>query len=113
MLKHWDNEVKKKYLIGAVILFVVTFLISIALVFAFSKYGTNGFSVNQKILISLLCAVIPTGSYTGFCLMFIGKEKLTHKQCVLLVVFCLPIVLYACIYGTVMLIPAIITCLVK
>lgn len=113
MLKNWDNKTKKRYLVFAALLFIVTFIISLALVFGFSKLGTRDLTVLQKIFLSLICAVVPTGSYTGFCLMFINKYELSSKQLLLIVIFCVPIVIYACIYGTVMLIPTIISCLMK
>lgn len=113
MPSKWDNKTKKRYLLGAAVLFFALLLISLALVFGFSRLGTSNFTPLQKVGIALLCAVLPTGSYTGFCLMLIGKGELTTKQCVLAVVFCPLLVLFACVYGTVMLIPAIIGALVK
>lgn len=108
MLKKWDNKTKKRYLIGALLLFSALFIVSIALVFGFSHLGTSNYTVSQKFGIAALCALLPTGSYTGFCLMFIVRDELTKKQCILLVIFCLPLVLYACVYGTVMLIPTVL-----
>ena len=108
MLKKWDNKTKKRYLIGALLLFSALFFVSLAFVFGFARLGTGGFTTAQKIGLALLAALLPTGSYTGFCLMLIGKGELSTKQCVLPVVFCLPLVLYACVYGTVMLIPTVL-----
>lgn len=113
MPKNWDSKTKKRYLIGALLLFSALFLVSLALVFGFSHLGTSDYTVPQKFGIAALCALLPTGSYTGFCLMFIGRDELTKKQCILLVAFCLPLVLYACVYGTVMLIPTVLCALNK
>lgn len=113
MLKRWNDETKKKYLLGAVILFSVVFVISLALVFGLSSLGTTDFSLIKKIGISVLCALLPTGSYTGFCLIFISIKELSSKQLILTVVFCVPLVIYACVYGTIMLFPVIFSCLVK
>ena len=108
MLKEWDNKTKKRYLIGALLLFSALFIVSLALVFGFSHLGTGNYTVPQKFGIAALCALLPTGSYTGFCLIFIGKGELSTKQCVLAVVFCLPLVLYSWLYGNVMKITNVI-----
>ena len=113
MPKNWDKKTKKRYVTGAVLLFSALLLVSLALVFGFSHLGTNDYTAVQKLGIAVLCALLPTGSYTGCCLMFIGRDELTKKQCILLVVFCLPLVLYACVYGTVMLLPTVAASLKK
>ena len=113
MYKNWSKKTACRYLIGTVTAFVVFFCLTLFLVFAISgRPDVNlDLSTAEKILLSLVCALIPVSSITGFCVGFIRIDELTTKQIVLMVVFCIPMVVLSVPFGFAMLAPTVAKCL--
>ncbi len=112
MYKNWNKKTAKRFLIGTLITFVVLFGITLILVVAISGRDdvNTVMSFGEKVLLSLVCALVPVSSLTGFCVGFIQIDELTSKQIVLMVVFCIPMVVLSVPFGFAILMPTIIKC---
>lgn len=72
------KELAKKYIIIAVIMFFVLFLISALIVFSLVYSGRADLENYQILLTALAAAIIPCGSFTGFVMVFTKIETLTR-----------------------------------
>lgn len=102
-----EKKVAKKYIISSLLIFFVSFGLTFLVSFCLTKSGvaTLELTVPQMLLVSLCAGLITDGSYTGFCSLFLRVGELSTKQCVLVVVFCIPLVIFADIYGIAILLP--------
>ena len=91
MYKNWSKKTAKRFLAGTLITFVAFFGLTLILVVAISSRDdiNIAMSFGEKVLLSIVCALVPVSSLTGFCVGFIRIDELTTKQIVLMVVFCI------------------------
>ncbi|MFR2017588.1 hypothetical protein [Eubacterium sp.] len=113
MYKNWSKKTAKRFLVGTLITFVALFGLTLILVVAISgRDDINiAMSFGEKVLLSIVCALVPVSSLTGFCVGFIRIDELTTKQIVLMVVFCIPMVVLSVPFGFAMLVPTVVKCL--
>jgi hypothetical protein len=105
-----DKTIAKKYLITSLLLIAVFTLITFIILFAIVKTGNSSIYLQngEILLLSLACAYVPTGAYTGFCICLLPIKQLT-KSIKFCIVFLFPLVLLGIIIiGNIMLIPTII-----
>lgn len=105
-----DKKFAKKFLLILVLLFVATFVMSVAIVFGVRASGkmTLDITVAGCWLLSLICALIPTSMFNGFVAMLGKIQELSNKQSVALVLLVLPICVLAVPVGAIMLLPQIV-----
>ncbi|WP_297127421.1 hypothetical protein [uncultured Eubacterium sp.] len=113
MYKNWSKKTAKRFLAGTLITFVALFGLTLILVVAISgRDDINiAMSFGEKVLLSIVCALVPVSSLTGFCVEFIRIDELTTKQIVLMVAFCIPMVVLSVPFGFAMLVPTVVKCL--
>ena len=113
MYKNWSKKTAKRFLTGTLITFVAFFGLTLILVVAVSgRDDINiAMSFGEKVLLSIICALVSVSSLTGFCVGFIRIDELTTKQIVLMVVFCIPMVVLSVPFGFAMLVPTVVKCL--
>ncbi|MFR5875614.1 MAG: hypothetical protein ACLUFN_03910 [Eubacterium sp.] len=105
-----NKKTAKKYLLSVLILFTVTAIISALIIFGISASGNSNLdlSIQQSILLSLACAVIPSGSFTGFAFVFLNIKQITKFWKIALCVL-FPVTLAVInIFGIIALMPSII-----
>lgn len=71
------KEFAKKYVISAVLLFFVLFLLSAMILFSLVYSGNADLENSQILLTALAAAMIPCGSFTGFVMVFTKIKTLT------------------------------------
>ncbi len=103
----------KKYLISILALFLAGFAVAFVTQYALAGTGYSNLSLSfqQMLLISLLCACLPAGSYCGFVLwgMKVQKKNAPSKGLIVCVCIFFPILLaLLTIFGIIMIIPSII-----
>lgn len=105
-----DKKTAKKYLISVLILFTVTALISALIIFTVSATGNSklDLSVQQGVLLSLACAAVPSGSFTGFTLVFLRLNEINRFWKIALCVLFVITLAVINIFGIIALVPAII-----
>jgi hypothetical protein len=110
-----DRKTAKKYLISVTALFVVTALISALIIFSLIASGISNvyLSVGQGALVSIACALIPSGSFTGFTVAFVRVKELTKFWKIMICVFPIVVVVAINIFGVVAIIPTVIYSIVR
>lgn len=105
-----DKATAKKYLISVLILFAVTAVISALIIFSVRASGHSkiDLSVQQGVFLSLACAVVPSGSFTGFTLVFLRINNITKFWKTALCVFFIITLAVINVFGIAALVPAII-----
>lgn len=113
MYRNWTANSAKKYLLGVGVLFVGFFILSLLFIMAINGRSEANYNLSavEILLMSLGFALVPTSSFTGFCVGFIRIDKLSKKQILLIVVFCIPIVIFVVPFGLFMLTPTIVNCI--
>lgn len=108
MFRNWTKKSSIIYLVGGISLFAVLFFVSFVIVIWAGRESQYALTELQKIGVCALGGFIPLASFTGFCVGFIRINELSVKQIILLIVFCIPLVIFSVPFGAAMLIPCII-----
>lgn len=113
MYKNWTATSARKYLIGVCALFVGFFILSFLFITAINSRSEANYHLSavEILLMSLGFALVPTASFTGFCVGFIRIDKLSKNQILLIVLLCVPIVIFAVPFGLFMIPPTIVNCI--
>ena len=108
MFRNWTKKSSTIYLVGGALLFAVLFFVSFVLVIWADGQSQYELTELQKLGISALGGFIPLASFTGFCVLFIRIDELNQRQIIMIIVFCIPLVIFSVVFGAVILIPCII-----
>lgn len=113
MYKNWTATSARKYLIGVCALFVGFFILSFLFITAINGRSEANYNLSavEILLMSLGFALVPTSSFTGFCVGFIRIDKLSRNQILLIVLLCVQIVIFAVPFGLFMIPPTIVNCI--
>lgn len=105
-----DKKTAKKYLVSVLILFIVTAIISALIIFTINATGNSklDLTVQQGVLLSLACAAVPSGSFTGFTVVFLRINEINKFWKIALCVFFIVTLAVINVFGIIALIPAII-----
>ena len=110
-----DFEQKKRYVKTVSALFLVSFFVTLFILLSlrFGNKISHSLSVAQLAAIALGCGAVPAGSYTGFVAMFSKLLRMPNVSGAVVVVFCIPLVLAANIYGMIIFVPSYIKTLAE
>lgn len=110
MYRNWNKKIAQRYLLGNAMIFVSCFLLTLVLIIALSGRDDIQFGATfvEKLLLSLVCALVPSSSFTGFCVGFIRIENLSMRQIILMVIFCVPMVILSVPFGFAMTVPTVV-----
>ncbi|MGN0531284.1 MAG: hypothetical protein ACI4IN_00575 [Eubacterium sp.] len=102
-----DVKQKKRYIRTVLALFLVSFFVTLGILLLLHFGNRIGYNLSpiQLVAIALGCGAVPAGSYTGFVALFSKLLSMSNVSGAMLVVFCIPLVLAANIYGMIILIP--------
>ena len=103
-----NKGVAKKYLISVSALFIGGFLISLIIITAAEGRSAAAFTAAQRILTALGCAIVPSGSYTGFVYFGLKAHDIKKSKAVLLIIFFPLLLALLTISGIIMIIPNMI-----
>lgn len=113
MYKNWNKKIAKKYLICDIGIFIIGFLLTSILMTALVKNGYSAYDLTGGEIVgySLLIALLPSFSFTGFVVAMLNMTNLSTKKLMLIIVFAVPFTVIMVPFGAVMTIPTIFKCI--
>ena len=100
------KDIAKKYLISAALLYFIGAVVIGILLWALNRLGGRfDLEAGELIIISLLCPLLPLGSYTGFVVCGTRVKEIKTKTAWVIVVFYPVLLILITVLGIVMIIP--------
>lgn len=109
MYKRWTRKIGIRYILGIVGLFSLGFIMLLVLLFVLRHKGFDMAQISgaKIMLFSALLSLIPVGSFSGFVVLFNSVNELNKKQISVIALLCVPLTIFAILFGIVMIIPSI------